>query len=216
MSSSEESKRGPGRPPNPERRAHVITCARRVFAERGFSGSSLDRVAEATGLRKASLFHHFPSKQALYTAVLHQTVMEVGAFIAASNDGATTWLERLDGLAVSLVDYFASHADAAQLLLRDFVNEGPYTSSDGQPLVRMTLAGAAAFIKSGASEGVFDVTDPERTVLAAAGYILFYFGARMVTDDLLGVKGLEADVVELHRNEVVRYFRRICGVNDSD
>ena len=98
MVESKKKKRGPGRPPDPQRRARLIEISRKVFSEYGFSGTSMDKVAEAVGLRKPSLFHHFPSKEALYIAVLQLTVLEVARFIAESNLGEGPFATRLDRL----------------------------------------------------------------------------------------------------------------------
>ena len=145
--------------------------------------------------------------------MLQQTLVEVGTFIAASNDGTGTFLERLDRLAGSVVDYFGAHPDAAQLLLRDFVNNGPFTSAEGKSVVEMTLGGAVAFLKAGKEAVAFDLDDAERVVIAATGYVLLYFGARTVTDGVLGAEGLSADVLAGHRQHVIGHFRRLCGVS---
>ncbi|MHA7247331.1 TetR/AcrR family transcriptional regulator [Arthrobacter tecti] len=53
-----------------ERREQIIKTATDVFASEGFDGAAMKRVAELVGVREATLFHYFSSKQELLTAVL--------------------------------------------------------------------------------------------------------------------------------------------------
>jgi len=50
----------------------ILDRAAALFARRGFAKTSLQDVADAVGLSKAGLLHHFPSKEALHAAVLGQ------------------------------------------------------------------------------------------------------------------------------------------------
>jgi AcrR family transcriptional regulator len=52
-----------------ERREAIIRAVRRVFAERGFHGTTTRSLAEAAGVSEALLFKHFPNKEALYSAM---------------------------------------------------------------------------------------------------------------------------------------------------
>jgi len=52
-----------------ERRAAIIEAVRRVFAEKGFHGTTTRELAEAAGVSEALLFKHFPNKEALYSAM---------------------------------------------------------------------------------------------------------------------------------------------------
>jgi AcrR family transcriptional regulator len=52
-----------------ERREAIIRAVRRVFAERGFHGTTTRALAEAAGVSEALLFKHFPNKEALYSAM---------------------------------------------------------------------------------------------------------------------------------------------------
>src|SRR3954451_14860764 len=54
---------------NEERRAAIIKAVRRVFAEKGFDGTTTRELAEAAGVSEGLLFKHFPTKEALYSAM---------------------------------------------------------------------------------------------------------------------------------------------------
>ncbi len=53
-----------------ERREMILKAARGVFAENGFRGTTTKALAGAAGVSEALLFQHFPTKEALYTAML--------------------------------------------------------------------------------------------------------------------------------------------------
>jgi TetR/AcrR family transcriptional repressor of nem operon len=48
----------------------IIEAARQLFARKGFYGTSVADLAQATGMTKGALYHHFESKDALFFAVL--------------------------------------------------------------------------------------------------------------------------------------------------
>ena len=54
---------------NEERRAAIVRAVRRVFAERGFHGTTTRALADAAGVSEALLFKHFPNKEALFSAM---------------------------------------------------------------------------------------------------------------------------------------------------
>lgn len=53
-----------------DRRQQLLEAALEVFARKGFEGTTTKEVAAAAGVTEAIIFRHFPTKQALYTAVL--------------------------------------------------------------------------------------------------------------------------------------------------
>ena len=52
-----------------ERRAAIVKAVRRLFAEKGFDGTTTRELAAAAGVSEALLFKHFPNKEALYEAM---------------------------------------------------------------------------------------------------------------------------------------------------
>jgi AcrR family transcriptional regulator len=63
-------------------RAHLIDVATRLFAERGYEGTSIELVLAESGVSRGSLYHHFPSKEALFWAVLESIAAGVGQQLA--------------------------------------------------------------------------------------------------------------------------------------
>lgn len=59
-------------------RSQLIDALGEVFRQRGFAGATLVALAHATGLKRATLYHHFPDgKPAMATAVLDQALAEL-------------------------------------------------------------------------------------------------------------------------------------------
>src|SRR5437660_12830208 len=60
----------PCRMPASDRRSQILETALTVFSRKGFEGATTKEIAAAAGVTEAIIFRHFPTKQALYTAVL--------------------------------------------------------------------------------------------------------------------------------------------------
>ncbi len=84
-------------------RAHLIDVATRLFAARGYDGTSIEAVLTEAGVSRGSLYHHFPGKDALFMAVLESVgarVAQRGAEaardtqdpVAALRAGGLTWI----------------------------------------------------------------------------------------------------------------------------
>src|SRR5437588_5922291 len=56
--------------PASDRRRQLLETALDLFSRKGFEGATTREIAAAAGVTEAIIFRHFPSKQALYTAVL--------------------------------------------------------------------------------------------------------------------------------------------------
>lgn len=47
----------------------IVAAARRLFAERGFSATSIDEIARAAGVAKGGVYHHFDNKEQLFELI---------------------------------------------------------------------------------------------------------------------------------------------------
>lgn len=88
-------------------RQAILDAALDLFGERGFFGTTLRDVARAVGVRESALYNYFPSKDALFEALIaadQDTKMErLAAAFDGPDDDPRTMLERLARL--SLEDF---------------------------------------------------------------------------------------------------------------
>lgn len=68
---------------NPARRERILQEAQQLFFSQGLKGVSMEAVAAAAGIKKANLFHYFPSKEALELAVLDRFSADLRVHLAA-------------------------------------------------------------------------------------------------------------------------------------
>lgn len=64
------AKRLQSRLPAPERKEQILGVAARIFARKGYQGTTTREIAETAGVNEAILFRHFPSKEKLYWGVI--------------------------------------------------------------------------------------------------------------------------------------------------
>jgi AcrR family transcriptional regulator len=93
VSTVSESPRRRGRPANTstdDTIAAVLTSARRLFAAKGYAGTTNREIAAAAGLAHTAIYNHFGSKAQLFTAVFVDVqdllVVELDRSVAATPD----------------------------------------------------------------------------------------------------------------------------------
>ena len=87
-----------GRPNRRRRAPEIIAATARVFAERGFHGATTQDIADVLGIRQASLYYYFASKEAALELVCLKGVegfFEAAKAIAAGPGSAANRLARL-------------------------------------------------------------------------------------------------------------------------
>jgi AcrR family transcriptional regulator len=154
-------------------RRRILAVAEELLGERGYEGMRLEEVARRVGVRKASLFHHLPSKRELYRAVLEQGVGEAGEMIdRALTARGGSHVDRLAALAEACVELVARHPARTKILLRQSLGDAPpdWPRTD---LERLLLR-VAAFVRTGQRDGTIAMLDPLAFAIGIVGMIAFF------------------------------------------
>ena len=156
---------GPGAPPLSLRaeqvaqtRAALIAAGRRLFGEQGFAATSVDDLARAARVTTGALYHHFPTKTALFETVFEAIHGELMAASATAAGGAS---DEVDALARGFDAFLDAvlEPDVQRILVTDapaVLGLARFTELDEQYAVSAIVAALQA-----ADEAGLHADDPE-------------------------------------------------------
>lgn len=99
-----------GRPE--DRQAQLLEIAGRLFAQRGFKGTSLRDIADEAQITKAALYYHFPNKEAMYDRiVLHGLEILLDSVMNATAREQTA-TGKVRAFMLTTADYYTRNRDA--------------------------------------------------------------------------------------------------------
>ena len=101
-----------------ERRAQLLDIGRRLFAERGLDGTSIEEIAAKAGVSKPVVYEHFGGKEGLYAVVVDREVERFITMATRLLEGEDT-LPKFEVAAVVLLRYIEDNADGFRILVRD-------------------------------------------------------------------------------------------------
>jgi TetR/AcrR family transcriptional regulator len=169
-----------GTTPGADGAQRIAQVAARLFARDGFKGVSMAALAREAGVSKAAIFHHFPSKEALYFHVIQAACQETTAFLQDPDREGLPADEAVAEFSRYFMPHLLQNADISQLVLRELL--------DGESERNRTLAEQVhgenhkqlvALIRRGQEDGLFAPEhDPSLVAVTLVGAQLFFFQAR--------------------------------------
>ena len=79
-----------------EKRQLIIDVALKLFANHGYSSTSISQIAENANISKGLLYNYFKSKEELLNAIISKTIAEMMSMIDPNNDNIISDEEALD------------------------------------------------------------------------------------------------------------------------
>ena len=102
-----------------ERREQLLDIGRRLFAERGLDGTSIEEIAARADVSKPVVYEHFGGKEGLYAVVVDREVERFIAMATRLLAGEDNTMEKFEVAAVELLRYIQDNSDGFRILVRD-------------------------------------------------------------------------------------------------
>ncbi len=138
----------------------ILDVARRLFIQQGYTATSMRQVAEAAGIGKATIYHHFPDKTALVMALLEGVQERMDKALEAVR-AETDPRGRIEVAARTSIGFLYESADILQITRREVPQVRDLMRKDFPQFYREYLKLLAEAIRRGTREGIYRDTDPD-------------------------------------------------------
>lgn len=106
-------------------RQRILEAARTEFADSGFGGGRVERIASRAGINKERIYAYFGDKRALFIATIVSAITEVGLTVGQDAEDIVTFAGRV-------FDFIAEHPQTLRLLTWARLETDPWEEATAQ------------------------------------------------------------------------------------
>jgi len=162
----------------------ILAAAAFEFAERGFGGARVDRIARRARVNKAMIYYHFNSKQALYRALLREMFTVVGERLQQIASSGRTSPEKIDAAIALFADMIQQHAAFPAVMLREVAEGGAHLDAETLTALTRVPRLVAAIVQEGITAGTFRAVNPVFAHFTLLAPILFYLANAPIRQEI--------------------------------
>lgn len=112
-----------------ETRRKIIHAASELFAEQGYTGTSMEQIAEAAGVSKGTIFYNYKNKADLFEQLVRESAQTIANDIASAREGRRGWDALSEAIWRVLLAADAAPAPAQVIVTELFRLQRPWSQS---------------------------------------------------------------------------------------
>jgi len=187
----------------------ILAAAAVEFAERGFAGARVDRIARRAHVNKAMLYYHFKSKQGLYRTLLHQIFTLAADRLNAIAALDISPAEKVDRVIAGMAALVGEHGYFPAIMMREVAEGGAHLDRATLTALAGVPQAVGAIVQHGVATGAFRPVNPVFAYFSMLAPIVFYLAGAPIRNEIsdlhvIDMRALSTDEFVAHVQEATR------------
>ena len=140
-----------------QKRQTILDMARKIFSRFGLNKTTMDEIAKATRMGKATLYHYFSSKEQIFAEVIKEESRILKDKLDDALENAKTPQEKLRAYIITRIKYLNVLANTYSALSDDYLEHYSSVKKFRQEFSENELQTLAALLRYGVDKKVFSV-----------------------------------------------------------
>jgi len=198
----------------------ILAAAALEFAERGYAGARVDRIARRARVNKAMLYYHFDNKQGIYRTLLRGTFGALAGQLEAIAAGPEPPPEKLERAVTAMAAFVDAHAYFPSIMLREVAEGGHHLDAEALRALAGVPRAFAAILVPGIKARTFRRMHPLAAYFTAIAPILMFVASSPVRKQLTSRRLVVAADTPLTQDvfltDLKRSLRRAFAATESE
>ncbi|WP_339722179.1 TetR/AcrR family transcriptional regulator [Marinomonas primoryensis] len=195
--------------------SRILRSAEIIFAAKGFSGASMERIAEISKISKQNLIYYFPNKDLLYKRVLKEILdIWIEKLSLLESDGATPE-DVIRGYVREKMQLSRLYPNGSKVFAHEVISGAPVLKDYLLSHLKPQFDRDVKLVKSWINKGLIDDIDPEHLFFTIWAATQTYADFSIQMEVLLGKTSLDQMDFERAENAVTEFVVRALGAKKN-
>ncbi|MEN9522202.1 MAG: hypothetical protein RL065_579 [Bacteroidota bacterium] len=193
-----------------EKKEHILECAKKLFAQKGYDGVSTRLLANESGTNLAMISYYFGSKEDMYKEILNKNLIHLRTDIEELKNPKLNPCEKLNLIVDLYVERFFTNTNMVQIVFKEISSnkrEGLSRFVSAKMMDNFSLI--ESIIEDGFKKKLFKKTDIPLFIMTIFGTMMIYINGNYASFEMVGAKDTKEYLNTEHKERMKTYMRSL-------
>lgn len=188
-------------------RQEIIYHARRLFAEKGYAGTSMRDIAHSASINLSLIYYYFSNKEELFISILEDGFLALDQVIVSELDQTTDAISSIRQFIKIFVSHTLKNNCHARIVQQEMLlHNGTYFKTIAKKHPLSYLSRLEKILQKGMEDGLLKECDYRLIYFNLLGMMIYYVLAKPIVLDKMGKEDYDLNLIDQIVEHIMKLF----------